>query len=115
MNEEIKVIDAYKLYEKLDYIRIRPLNVLTSKSITALENYLWGYWIYGTKGYSDQVYNEGDPDFNEFKWWLSDQPNIPLSTGPRFYKSLLEKCDNNEEKAFDLFFEKLDEFKKMKE
>lgn len=115
MSEEIKIINGYKIYENLEYIRRRPLIVLTSKSITALENYLWGYWTYANKNYSgDQIYNEGDPDFNEFKWWLSGQPNIRLSTGPRFYKLLLEQCENNEEKAFDLFYKKLDEFKKIK-
>ena len=115
MSEEIKVINGYKIYENLEYIRMRPCVILTSKSITALENYLWGYWTYANKNYSgDQIYNEGDPDFNEFKWWLSGQPNIPLSTGPRFYKLLLEQCENDEEKAFELFYEKLDEFKQIK-
>lgn len=115
MSKKIKVINGYKIYENLEYIRKRPLNALTSKSITALENYLWGYWLYANKNYKgEQIYNEGDPDFNEFKWWLSGQPNIPLSTGPSFYKSLLEQCENDEEKAFDLFFVKLDEFKQLK-
>lgn len=114
MSDKIKFVNGYKIYEKLDHIRKRPLTALTSKSITALENFLWGYWIYGTKEYSDQIYNLGDPDFNEFKWWLNGEPNIPLSTGPRFHHILLNECDGNEEKAFDLFFEKLDEFKKIK-
>ena len=114
MSEEIKIINGYKIYENLEHIRIRPLIALTSKSITALENYLWGYWVYANKNYSgEQIYNDGDPDFNEFKWWLSGQPNIPLSTGPRFHELLLEKCNNDEEKAFDLFFEKLNEFKQL--
>ena len=92
MSEEIKIINGYKIYENLEHIRIRPLIALTSKSITALENYLWGYWVYANKNYSgEQIYNDGDPDFNEFKWWLSGQPNIPLSSGPRFHELLLEK------------------------
>lgn len=110
-----KIINKYKIYENLEHIRTRPLLTLTSKSITALENYLWGYWTYANKNYKgDQIYNEGEPDFNEFKWWLSGQPNIPLSNGPQFYRILLEKCENSEEKAFDLFFEKLEEFKLLK-
>jgi len=114
MSKEIKLINGYKIYENLEHIKLRPLIALTSKSITALENYLWGYYIYGTKDYSNQIYNQGDPDFNEFKWWLNGGIKVNMSSGPRFYKVLLDKCENDEEKAFDLFFEKLDEFKKIK-
>lgn len=112
---EIKSIDGFKIYENLGLIRRRWGFALSCKSIIALENYLWAYWVWGTRNYDyESIYNEGDPDFNEFKYWLNDLPNIPLSTGPAFGKTLLEQTDNDPEKAFDLFFEKLDQYFEIK-
>lgn len=114
MNKEIKIIDSYKIYEHLHHIRLRPTLFLISKSIIDLENYLRGYYLYARKDYSEDIYNDGDPDFIEFRWWLVGEPKINMSNGPSYYLHLLEQCNNDEEKAFDLFFEKLDEFKELK-
>ncbi len=113
--DKIESINGFKIYENLGMIRRSWRTVLSCKSIIALENYLWGYRIWGTRNYDyESIYNQGDPDFNEFKYWVNNKPNIPLSTGPSFGKILLKKSENDEEKAFNLFFEKLDEFFQLK-
>lgn len=60
------------------------------------------------------IYYEGDPDFDKFLYWINDQPFIPVHKGPPFREHLLKKCKGDEERAYELFFELLDEFKKVK-
>lgn len=105
-----------KIHDTLDYIRLRTHLVLTSKSISSLENFITGYMMLGDWGFFDPkiIYNEGEADLNEFKFWIQGIPPISLSQGPRFSKFLLEKTNGDEEKAFDLFYEMLDEFRELK-
>lgn len=106
-----------KLYDVLELIRLRNYFV-TSKSIFALQDFINGYMTFGKFGiYEDAhklIYYENDLDFNEFLYWIQDIPFIPVSSGPSFANFLFEKADCDETKAFDLFFELLDEFKMKK-
>lgn len=105
------------IYDLLYHIQFRHKLWLTSKTISSLQDLITGYMIFGGIGYTPEekiIYYEGDPDFDEFLYWINDQPFIPVHNGPRFREHLLEKCTGNEEKAYDLFFELLDEFKKQK-
>ncbi|WP_353780275.1 hypothetical protein [Winogradskyella sp. 3972H.M.0a.05] len=111
----MKVYNTNKIHEALELIRKRT-HFLTSKSVSALEDYLTGYMVFGKWGFYDWnlIYNEGDVDLNEFRFWIQGQKNIPLSQGPSFSKYLLDKCKGDEEQAFDLFYKLLDEFKELK-
>ncbi|WP_298892946.1 hypothetical protein [uncultured Psychroserpens sp.] len=104
-----------KIHDVLELIRKRPY-FLTSKSISALENYIRGYMVFGKWGFYDHglIYNEKDVNLNEFRFWIQGQSYIPLSQGPSCSEFLLDKCNNDEEKAFNLFFKLLDEFKELK-
>ena len=108
--------DIGKIHYQLDYIRVRTHMVLTSKSISALEDYITGYMMFGGWGFYEPelIYDEGECDLNEFRFWIQDIPYIYLSQGPRFSKYLLEKTNGDEEKAFDLFYDLLDEFRRIK-
>ncbi|WP_417368030.1 hypothetical protein [Flavobacterium beibuense] len=105
-----------KIHDVLEYIKLRTHLVLTSKSISALENYITGYMMFGRWGFykPELIYNEGDVDLNEFRFWTQGLPYIELSQGPRFSKFLLEKTGGDEEKAFNLFYELLEKFKEIK-
>lgn len=107
----MKAIYTNKLHDRLDYIRLRTNLVLLSKSITALENYLSGYFNFFDWNNPGLIYNPHDIDFQAFKWYLHDEPIIVLASGPQFSKYLLEKCAGDEERAFDLFYELLDQFR----
>ena len=106
----IKVIQARKIYEQLALIQKRPWLLLTSKSITALQNYLNGYtmWIIGDR----DAYHPGEPIFDDFKYWLLRKDDRAASLDNPYSKVLLRECEGNEEKAFDRFFEYLEVYKK---
>lgn len=106
----IKVVEARKIYEQLALIQERPWLLLTSKSITALQNYLNGYtmWIIGDK----DAYHPGEPMFDDFKYWLLNKTNTQTHLGNPYSRVLLRECEGDEEKAFDRFFEYLEVYKK---
>lgn len=117
MKNRTDLIDSRMIYDLLYHIRKRPHLWLTSKSISSLQDLITGYMIFGNKGYTPEektIYYEGDPDFDEFLYWINNEPFIPVHKGPPFSKYLLDKCSYDEEKAYNLFFDLLDEFKKIK-
>jgi len=103
---EIEVISAGKIYELLELIRRKPY-FLTSKSITSLQDFLNGYLI---RGFED-IYNSGDPDFGEFKYWILNKNKEIEGIGHPFSQVLLKEYAGDEEKAFEKFFVYLEEFK----
>lgn len=110
MDNNIKVVCAGKIYEMLELIRDRPEMWLTSKSISALQNFLNGYLM--NKGFTNDIYHPGEPSIDNFKYWvLRKEPDV-FGVGNPYSRVLLKKSDGNEVMAFDLFFEFLDEFKR---
>lgn len=113
----MRVYDTEKVYDVLYIIKKRNYFV-TSKSIFALQDFINGYMVFGKFGIYEEahklIYYEKDLDFNEFLYWIQDIPFLPVSNGPSFADFLFEKANRDEAKAFDLFYELLDEFKKLK-
>lgn len=105
-----------KIHDMLEYVRLRPNMWINKKSITSLEIFITGYMVLGEWGFEDwgKIYNEGEVDLNEFRFWIHGIPNIPLSQGPSFSQYLLDQSSGDEELAFDLFFDLLDKFKELK-
>jgi hypothetical protein len=107
--DDIKIIYARKIYEMLSLIQKRPTLFLTSKSISSLQDYLNGYLIW-TLG-NNEIYNPGDPDFDNFKYWMLSKDDRVSGVGFPYSRILLLECEGQEEKAFDRFFEYLEEYK----
>jgi hypothetical protein len=109
MEGEIKIISARKIYEILNLIRRKPYLFLTSKSITALQNFLNGYQLLG---YADDIYHSGEPDIHNFASLILSRDKESRGVGNPYTNVLLKECKGNEEAAFDNFFELLDQFLK---
>ena len=63
-------------------------------------------------GFAEDIYHDGEPDFDDFKYWILNKDERQLGVGNPYSTVLLYECNGDEEKAFDKFFEYLDEFKK---
>ena len=93
----------------LSLIQEKPTIYLTSKSISALQDFLNGYkiWMVG----NSEAYNLDDPDFNHFKDLILNKSSIMSGVGFPFSSTLLKECNGDEERAFERFFEYLNEYK----
>ena len=111
MHKDIKVIEAGKIYEILNLIYRRWDILLTSKSISALQNYLNGYL---QVNHGDNIYREGEPSIDEFKYFILSKDKRKLGLSNPYSTVLLNECNGNEEKAFEKFFEYLEAFKMEK-
>jgi hypothetical protein len=109
MRDESKIASTRKIYEVLESIRGKPYFWLTSKSVTALQDFLNGYM---QLGYADEIYYPDEPDVNDFKYWLLNRDAEHSGVGNPYSRVLLKECNGDEEKAFDRFFQLLDEFKR---
>lgn len=109
MTDDIKIVSSRKIHEVLDFIKRRPEICLTSKSITGLQNFINGYMQLGA---SDDIYNPGEPTIDEFKYWMLNKDKGLSGIQNPYSRVLLKECNGDELKAFDKFFEYLDEFKK---
>lgn len=107
-----KYIKPTNIYEVLTPIMCRPQMYFGKKDIWALYNFLFGFEC--ALEYSSSDFNTGF-FFSEFETWAL-QKLINKDESPyRLIGILLQKCNNDEEKAFDLFFALLEEFKLEKE
>ena len=104
----MKIVHPYKIYEVLGSIEKNPKLWLTEKSITALQNFINGLLTAKTK---DLVYEKGEPTFDEFKYWILNKNPKINGIGNPYSRVILTECDGDEQKAFDLFFKYLEEFK----
>ena len=113
----MKVYNGQKIHDLLCLIQLRDF-WLTKKSIFALQDLINGFMIFGLYGNDNYthklIYYENDVDFSEFLYWIQEIPFLEFSNGPSFANFLYEKANKDEAKAFDLFYELLDEFKKLK-
>ncbi len=107
MNSDINVVSSRKIYEVLESMRTRPYLWLTSRSIISLQNFLNGYMQLGL---GDDIYNPGEPNIDDFRYWLLERDKEHLPVGNPYSTFLLRECNGDEEKAFDRFFEYLREF-----
>jgi hypothetical protein len=108
-SSEIIIIHARKVYEMLGSIQKKPTIFLTSKSITALQDFLNGYMTLGIG--NEDLSNAGDPDFPNFKYWFLHTTKQYGELGFPYKRVLLEECKGDEVKAFDRFFEYLEAYK----
>lgn len=113
--DKVKAMNADKIYVLLKMIEMKYYVFFDKKSISLLENFLLGYIIGSGKMWHDRsFYDEGEPSFNEFRYWIQEKPYLIFSPAPNFSTFVLNQVNNDEEKAFDLFFIKLKEFKELK-
>jgi hypothetical protein len=109
MTDDTKIISSRKIYEVLDFVKRRPELWLTSKSITGLQNFINGFMRLGA---ADDIYHPSEPTIDEFNYWIL-QKDAGLSGIQNLYsRVLLRECNGDDLKAFDKFFDYLDEFKK---
>ncbi|MBL0242324.1 MAG: hypothetical protein IPQ00_17300 [Chloracidobacterium sp.] len=99
-------------YEMLDAIGKRPaMYIDPSQSITALYNYLGGYR--SSAGWK-KIMRNTEPSYAEFNNWVAMKLNFYEST-KGWRRMLLERENDDEEKAFERFFGLLREFRNRKE
>ena len=108
-DREFEITDARKIYELLSLIESKPLIFLTSKSITALQNFLNGYLILNLG--NDDLYKVNEPNLDDFKYWILSQNQELAGIQFPYSRVLLEESKGDEEKAFEKFFIYLNEFK----
>jgi hypothetical protein len=106
-SNEIKVIHVRKIYELLSAIRHKHHGWLTSKSITALQNFITGYMQLGV---ADSIYHPGEPTIKDFELWFFKRARENKLIGNSYQSVMLYECKSDEERAFEKFFELLDEF-----
>lgn len=105
--EGINIIDTSNIYELLAFLKRRHNFYLTSKSITSLQNFLNGYLLNKVPN------NEEEMVFYNYKYWLKEKANDDGDLSFPYSRSLLKICNGDEEKAFDKFFELLDEYREQ--
>ena len=95
------------IYHIFNLIHLRPAMYIGRKSISNLSGFLSGI----TFGYqiASKELNNPFQFSNELSYYIQSQ------YGALPYTRILEECENDEEKAFDLFFALLEEFKLEKE
>jgi hypothetical protein len=109
--DDIKVIHSSKIYELLFAIERKSHIWISSKSITALENFIAGYLTLA--GNDNDIYYPDEPHYNEFIYWIyiknKKQNRFSFRSFP-LTKLLLSKNRLDEEKAFEMYFDELREF-----
>ena len=100
------------IYDVLFHIQLMPEIYIGGKSLTSLATYLSGFQmalIIGEGRFDNKHFFQ-----DEFYNFISGKLNYDVSE-KHWLKKVLEKSNNNEERAFDLFFALLEEFKLEKE
>lgn len=105
--KEHKNFEIKDIYDVLFLIELRPAMYLGCKSISLLAGFLsgidFGYFLASNQTESPFRFPDKLSSFIQSRY------------GSLPYKRILEKCFGDEEKAFDLFFALLEEFKLEKE
>lgn len=86
-------------------IKLKPGLYIGSKSLVKMRSFLDGYFF--AMRCNNIEYNS--VQYNNFNTWISKKYNIRTS---ELWDTYLLKVTNNEEDAFDLFFEELEGFMK---
>ncbi len=110
---DLKKLSPNVFYEFLSAVLLRPEMYFGRKSFTDLHNFLYGFRM---------ALNLSEAKFDTGKYFTDDlrifaekffDERIPGAMGLNWF--ILRKVNKNEEKAFDLFFALLEEFKLEKE
>ncbi|GAA3763347.1 hypothetical protein [Flavobacterium ginsengiterrae] len=89
--------------EMAQLIRLRPAMYFGDDiTLTGLSNFLFGFNL--------NVRIKSIPPFEHFNVWLRRKLEIEHSSSMHWLHIILEKCNKDERKAFDIFYELLDEF-----
>jgi phosphoribosylanthranilate isomerase len=111
--------DVFSINADLFYIlklhRYRPLLYLPEKSITQLITFVIGFLYALNINKLDSKYKEIDKILHDFANHLGINRGMFVHHNYTFATYFLEQCNNDERKAFDLFFALLEEFKLEKE
>lgn len=101
------------LYDFLTPIHARPSVYFGEKSLSNLQIFLYGFT---TALYlADAKFDCGKYDSEEFRKWMGEKVGYGYPNSIDCITHILRKMNNDEEKAFDLFFALLEEFKLEKE
>lgn len=101
--------DVYDFFEK---IRPRPALYVGKKSLSKIQAFFYGY-LYAVR-FNDIDFDLGKFDSYSFHDWVAEKLGWYESTSG-WLNMILKEVDNDEEKAVDLFYELLEEFKLEKE
>lgn len=106
---DIEIFEGKNVFDVLELIKRKPLNFLPQKTLSCLQSFLNGYYAFTSylELQSDEVL-----DFHDFTFRIRSKLNPQLSKENTFTKVLLPLCKNDEEKAFNLFYEELEIYKK---
>jgi phosphoribosylanthranilate isomerase len=111
--ESNKTQKLLSLYDLLLMIHCRPQMYLGEKSLSKLWVFLEGF---STALYlSNANFDKGKYDTEEFREWMGEKVGYGYPNSIDCMTHILRKLNNDEEKAFDLFFALLEEFKLEKE
>ncbi|MGI8555532.1 MAG: hypothetical protein ACR2LT_04145, partial [Pyrinomonadaceae bacterium] len=88
--------------------RQRPLSYLPKKSITHLCSFIIGY-LCALKS-TDSEYKMIDSFFRDFQKFEEIEKGMFVHQYYSYASHFLEKSNNHEDRAFDLFFAKFEEF-----
>jgi hypothetical protein len=108
IKKNVVKLDLKNIYDVLDYIKYRPSLFISRKHITTLWDFLSGYQMAATfrKSFKNQL-----PQFSYFSFWVKGRVKSEYDFSAGWYYHLLSHFKNDEEKAFEYFFEILEEFK----
>jgi hypothetical protein len=101
------------IFELCDYVRLRPgIYVDGEKSMMRLRSFLVGYEAgvgYQAEGRVEEYKLTGSVDMRNFCNWVSNNPDYACFAGG--WCGMIQAKAGSDEKAFDLFFELLDEYR----
>ncbi len=109
--EIIKVIEEPVFYNMMKGFQTRPQMYFGKKSLTLMIMYLHGFWS-ATMQFGIEFENGFYPEMSD---WVRKKLNVKDKLSLHYSSLILEECNGDEEKAFDLFFALLEEFKLEKE
>jgi hypothetical protein len=106
-----KMKTPQNLHDQLENIRLRPAMYFGSKSLKALEGFIYGYHTALRIHKMDEEPYFSSAHFNE---WLVYAHKVDSKCKIMGWTNYLLESAGNEEKAFDKFFKLYEEFTKLK-
>lgn len=105
--EIIKTVSGSFFYDLMKGIQTRPQMYIGKRSLSLLIMYLHGIDT-ATKCFGIEFENGFYPEISN---WVREKLSVEDNLSLHYSNLILEKCKDDEEKAFDLFFALLEEFK----
>jgi len=109
--EILKTIKEPIFYNMMKGFQTRPQMYFGKKSLTLMMLYLQGF-DNAAQMFGIEFENGFYPEISN---WVREKLNVENKLSLHYSNLILEECDGDEEKAFDLFFALLEEFKLEKE